>query len=389
MSSKARTERDRANGKRIWLAVSAVTVLLLSGCQGKQAVSSVKAKEPSPVRAAVVEVRTEAFSASVAVTGTLVSTSLVDVKAETTGRVLRFPKEEGDRVAAGEAVIWVNDENYRLAILQAESAVKVAEAAADRARVLGAHSQSELERARNLIKSGGITDKDFKAAELAEKDAQAQIAVAEAQLAEAQATLAVAKKRMADTVIHAPVAGEIQRKHINPGAYVEPTTAVFTIVNNSRLELRSPVPTADLAPIRTGQRTTFIVNAYPGETFEGRVLEINPAVDAQTRSATVSIRADNRGGRLKAGMFATGEILTGVVAQAILVPAASVYRDDRSAKSSFVYVVENGKAIRRPVRIGRETDSRLEIVEGLKPGDLLIAEQSIELAEGVPVQAGK
>ena len=341
------------------------------------------------MRAAVVEVRTEAFSASVAVTGTLVSTSLVDVKAETTGRVLRFPKEEGDRVAAGEAVIWVNDENYRLAILQAESAVKVAEAAADRARVLGAHSQSELERARNLIKSGGITDKDFKAAELAEKDAQAQIAVAEAQLAEAQATLAVAKKRMADTVIHAPVAGEIQRKHINPGAYVEPTTAVFTIVNNSRLELRSPVPTADLAPIRTGQRTTFVVNAYLGETFEGRVLEINPAVDAQTRSATVSIRADNRGGRLKAGMFATGEILTGVVAQAILVPAASVYRDDRSAKSSFVYVVENGKAIRRPVRIGRETDSRLEIVEGLKPGDLLIAEQSIELADGVPVQAGK
>jgi membrane fusion protein (multidrug efflux system) len=119
------------------------------------------------------------------------------------------------------------------------------------------------------------------------------------------------------------------------------------------------------------------------------VLEINPAVDAQTRSATVSIRVDNRGGRLKAGMFATGEILTGVVQQAILVPAASVYRDDRSAKSSFVYVVEGGKAIRRPVRIGRETDSKLEIVEGLNPGDLLIAEQSIELADGVPVQAGK
>jgi RND family efflux transporter MFP subunit len=251
------------------------------------------------------------------------------------------------------------------------------------------HSRSEFERAQNLIRSGGITEKDFKASELAVKDARAQIAMAEAQLAEARAGLAVARKRLDDTVVRAPVGGEIQHKHVNPGAYVEPSTAVFTIVDNRRLELESPVPSAEMAPLRPGQRVRFSVSAWPRETFEGRVVEIAPAVDAATRSAKVRIQVDNRGGKLRAGMFATGEVLTGVTERAILVPAVAVYRDDRSAKASYVYVAEGGKAVRRAVRIGRETGSKLEILEGLSPGDQLIAEQSIELADGVPVRTGE
>jgi membrane fusion protein (multidrug efflux system) len=86
-------------------------------------------------------------------------------------------------------------------------------------------------------------------------------------------------------------------------------------------------------------------------------------------------------------MFAEGEIMTGSDARAIIVPGSAVYRDDRSAKSSYVFVLENGKAVRRMIRIGRERDGKLEIVEGLKPGDSLISEQSIEIAEGVPVKA--
>lgn len=367
-----------------------LALLTLTGCKKQQAPpASQKTAEPAPVRAAVLTVAAQPFASTIAVTGSLVSLARVEVKAETTGRVLRFPKEEGDRVAVGEPVVWVDPENYRLAVQQAESAVQVAEAALERARVAAAHSRSEFERARNLLHSGGITDRDYKAAELAEKDAQAQIAVASAQLAEARAALQVARKRLADTTILAPVAGEIQHKHARPGAYVEPPTPVFTLVDNGRLELESPVPTADLGPVRPGQRATFTVNAFPDQTFEGRVVEINPSVDPQTRAAKVRIQVNNASGRLKSGMFATGEILTGARQQAILIPVAAVYRDDQAAKSSYVFVVENGKAVRRPVRIGRETNGKLEIVEGLKPGETLIAGQSVELAEGVPVAQAK
>ena len=132
------------------------------------------------------------------------------------------------------------------------------------------------------------------------------------------------------------------------------------------------------------------MNSYPKTVFEGAVIEMNPAVDPLTRSAMVRIGVNNTSGRLKAGMFAQGEILTGVQQQAIRRTGRGrsiAAPEPVATRTSFV--VENGKASRRAVRIGRETDGKLEITDGLKPGDLLIAEQRIELADGVGVTPGK
>jgi multidrug efflux pump subunit AcrA (membrane-fusion protein) len=88
-------------------------------------------------------------------------------------------------------------------------------------------------------------------------------------------------------------------------------------------------------------------------------------------------------------MFAQGEIQTGVRSQAIVVPVQVVYRDDRSAKSAYVFVVDNGRAARRDVGIGREREQLLEITSGLKAGDTLITEQSLEIASGVRIAPRK
>ena len=357
-----------------------------TGCRQQPAASTVHASAPVAVTATVITVNSEPFRATVPVTGTLISRARVEVKAEVIGRITRFDKEEGAHVEAGEAVAWVDDENYRLTLRQAETSGKVAEAGLERALLMEAHSRSELERAGNLLKSGGITDKDLKTAQLAERDAAAQVAIARAQTEQASAALELARKHIRDTVIHSPIAGEIQHKAVNIGAYVEAPTAVLTIVDNNRLELECPVASADLAPLRAGQEVSFAVSSYPDVRFAGRVVEINPAMDEQTRSARVRIRVDNAARKLKAGMFAQGEILTGVTASATIVPSSAVYRDDRSAKSAYVFVVQDGKAARREVSIGRERDSRLEIVSGLQSGDRLVAEQSIEIAEGVRIQ---
>jgi len=371
-----------------WRLLVIVCITLAAGpsaCRRQQA-KSIASADPPPVAATVIAVAAEPYSITVPVTGTLVSRVRVDVKAEVIGHIARFDKEEGDHVAAGEAVVWVDDENFRLALRQSETAVESAEAALERARVIESHSRAELERAENLVKSGGITDKDLKAAQLACRDATAQVAVAQAQVEQMRAAVAVAQKRIRDTVIYAPVAGEIQRKVLNKGSYVEAPTHIFTIVDNRRLELESPVASADLASIRPGQRVTFQVNSYPGAKFEGRVIDVNPAVEEQTRSAKVRIQVENAGEKLKTGMFAEGEILTGITAGAIVVPASAVYRDDRSAKSAYVFTLTDGKATRCTVRIGHERDSRLEIIDGLHPGEQLITEQNIEIAEGVRVE---
>ncbi len=358
---------------------------LLTGC-GRHPIT-VKAAVETAVTAAAVRVEPENFQTTLPVTGTLVSNARVDVKAEVTGRITRFDKQEGDHVAAGEPVVWVDDENYQLALRQAQTAVRVAEAAVERSELLALHSRNEMERASNLLKSGGITDKDLKAAQLANRDAAAQVAMANAQMEQARAALDFARKRVGDTVIHSPVAGEIQSRPVNPGAYVEPPTAVFTVVDNSRLELEISVAASDLGSVRRGQRVVFAVNSYPGDKFEGSVIEVSPAVEEQTRSAKVRVQVANGSGRLKAGMFALGEILTGVSQGVPVIPAGAVYRDDRAAKSAYVFVVENGRAVRRGVRIGHESGSRMEIAEGLNAGDRVIVEQNLQIAEGVRVEA--
>jgi RND family efflux transporter MFP subunit len=372
----------------ITCALLALLALLSTAC-GKREQAAVAVAENAALTVKTARLEARPLPLTVTVTGTLVSSASVDVKAETTGRLLSFAKQEGDMVAANEIVASVEEENYKLSLRQAQTAVQVAEASLARARVLASHAGSELERSRNLVRSGGITTRDLEAAQLSERDAQAQVAVAEAQVAQAKAAQDAADKRLRDTAIRAPVSGAIQRKYLNPGAYLEPPTLVFSLVDNSQLELESPVPSGQLAELRTGQTVSFTVNSYPGMKFDGRIAEVNPAVDALTRSAKVRIRVDNRGGKLRAGMFAQGEILTGVEHQAIVVPAASVFRAVSAGQESYVFVVEGGKAVRRVVELGRETDSQLEIKSGLKTGDVLIAEQRIELADGVRVSAGE
>ena len=229
------------------LIIVTIAAGCLAGCRAPQE-KAVTAAEPPAVTAPLLTTQTTTFLATVPVTGTLVSNARVDVKAETIGRITRFDKEEGEPVTAGEPVVWVNDENYQLNVRQAESAVKVAEAALERAKVLDAHSRSENERAGNLQKSGGITDKDLQAAHLALQDARAQVLMAEAQCDQARSALAVARKHVRDAIIYSPVSGTIQKKFVAKGAYAEAPTALFTVVDNTRLELESPVAAADLAP---------------------------------------------------------------------------------------------------------------------------------------------
>lgn len=362
----------------------AMALVPASGCHSRQP-ELAKASEPAPILVPLIRMQSEPFSTVVPVTGSLVSLATVDVKAETTGRVVRFDKMEGDRVRAGETIVWLDRERPELAVRQAETAVQVAEAALARARVTESHNRQELQRARNLLSSGGITDRDLKSAEVAEQDGHAQVKLAQAQLEQAKADAAIAHKLLRDCQVRAPVSGAISRKLANPGAYVEAQTGLFSLVDNSRLELESSVASSLLGPLRAGQEARFVVASFPGRSFEGRVREINPAVDSESRSARVRIQVPNPDGQLKSGMFAQGEVLTGVDPSALLVPLSAVYRDDASSRSALVYVVENGRAAQRPIVLGQERDSKVQVVDGLKPGEQVIAEHSIEVAPGVRV----
>jgi membrane fusion protein (multidrug efflux system) len=362
-----------------WVALATIGPVVFSACTKKETVRAA----PPPLTVRVVQVEERPLELGLEVTGSLVSSVAVEVKNEFAGRLVNMLKNDGDPVTKGELLAQLDDADARLALAQARAALEVAEAAVVRAQVAEEHATNEHERAKNLLKSGGITDRDLQAAQVTEKDARAQVKLASAQVEQARQAVAQAEKRLRDCRIHSPITGEVEMRFVNPGGWLDGSQLLYRLVDNRRLELKTFVASSDLAQINLGQTIRFGVAAYPGEQFEAKITHISAAVDAMNRSAPVLAAVPNPGGKLKAGMFAKGRIITGVKPKAIVLAADAVWR--RSGQAPFVFVVENQQARKREVQLGHEDSGGIEISQGLRGGEMVILEQNLELADGVAV----
>jgi RND family efflux transporter MFP subunit len=215
---------------------------------------------------------------------------------------------------------------------------------------------------------------------MAAKDTQAQVRLIQAQIEQARQAVAIAKKRLADCRVMAPISGQVERKFLNQGSYVDGGALLYRLVDNQRLELECYVSSAELGRLSPGQKVHFEVSAYPNQTFEARVSMISPAVQAMNRSVVVKAVVPNPGGKLRAGMFARGGIVTRVKQEAVVVPANAVWQ--RPNQPAFVFVVEQNHARKRIVKVGQEQPDSLEIVDGVRPGEVVVVEQYLELSEG-------
>lgn len=360
------------------LVMGLLLLLLPAGCTNDPAKSAAPAAPTLAVR--VVRVEARPLELGVEITGSLVSSVAVDVKTEFAGRLVSLLKQEGDRVSRGELVAQLEDVNARLSVGQARAAFEVAQAALDRARVAEEHARREFDRAQNLLKSGGITDRDFQAAEAAARDAQAQVNLARAQVEQARQATAQAEKHLSDCRIVSPINGEVDRKFVNPGGWMDGNALLYHFVDNQRLELETNVASSELAALARGQKIRFTVAAFPEQEFDASVLMISPAVQLQNRSVLIRAAVPNSGGKLKAGMFVKGRVITGVKPAVLMVPAEAVWR--RPGQPAFLYVVDQNRARRREVKLGIEQAQGFEIASGLGAGEVVVAEQNLELADG-------
>ena len=129
----------------------------------------------------------------------------------------------------------------------------------------------------------------------------------------------------------------------------------------------------------------FTLDAFPGQTFRGRVARVDPTADPGTRQVGVYVRLDNSAGRIVGGQFARGRIETGGAATAIVVPEAAL--TDRGADSAAVYVVAGNKLARRSVRLGArdETTGRIAVLSGLQNGERVLLNPSPDVGDGTTV----
>jgi RND family efflux transporter MFP subunit len=346
----------------------AVAPLLLAGCTGGGAAETASVARGVAVRTALVEKRD--LPEEVVLTGTLRPRAQVQVVAEVAARLVRVLRDEGARVGKGEVLAVLDETDYRLANDRARAALAVAEANR-------AHAQAEKERADNLLKTGGITDRDHLSAQVA-------LQVGEASLAQAKAEVAIAGQQLARTEVQAPFAGRVAKRFPDPGSMLAAGTPVFTLVDDTVLEFEAQVPSGDLGKVKPGVPVDLSVDALPGTRLEGRVARVEPLVDERSRSFRAVVEVPGQPG-LVGGLFARATARVGEIEGALVVPPSALVREGADPASATAFVVRQGKAEKVDVALGVETPDRIQVTRGLAAGDVVVLDPPTTLASGAPV----
>jgi HlyD family secretion protein len=359
--------------------------LAVAGCGSRS--ESVEAKapnEPEAIEVAAVEARVADVAQTLAISGSLVPQTRVDVRSKMPGRLERVLVTIGDRVAAGQLVATFDAREIDTQVEAADAAVNVAKAALAAADAALANATLELDRARNLFERGALPRQRLDAAETAHRSAEAQRDLAQANLAQAGAAARRAREVRRDASLTSPITGVIVERNFDPGNLVAPgDSAVVAVADTRVLKLEAGVAELEAGRLKAGMPARVSVQARPGDVYEGRLAALAPEIDAKNRHFRVEVRVPNPDGQLLSGMYATAAIETARAQQVVTVPREAVgLRDGKRVVLRLAG--ERIEAV--PVREGITDGGRVQVVSGLAAGDLLVADARRALAPGTRVR---
>jgi RND family efflux transporter MFP subunit len=203
-----------------------------------------------------------------------------------------------------------------------------------------------------------------------------------ASLQDRQAAVDLAKKKLADASVRAPVNGAISERLAQRGEFIRENTQVMTIVQLNPLKLEASVQEKYASVIRPNLQVKFQVEPFPDEVFVGRVLNISPSINQQSRTFPVEILVDNPTRKLKPGFFAKGAILTALDQNVIAAPEEAV---STLAGVSSVYIIDDGVVRQQTVTLGSHEGKFFEVLTGLKGDELLALNNLSQIVTGMRV----
>ncbi|MGH7411367.1 MAG: efflux RND transporter periplasmic adaptor subunit [Candidatus Methylomirabilis sp.] len=390
--------------------------LLAMGCSREKPANAAKDGSAGKQVIAVTVASVEAGDVQrrVEVVGTLQPDEEVTVYAKVSGYVEKIGADLGDRVKEGQLLLQLDQRDFTLQVQKAEAVLHQIQArlgAADGKETLSDDQQSGVrqakassddaalwyERMQSLYKEGAVSRNEVDSA-LAKRDALKatldgaldQVRSLRNQLKEQQAALDLARRNLGDTVIRAPIAGSIKERDVSVGQYVSggsmQNTKLFVVVRDDPLKLKASVPERFQGQVRHGQGVKVQVEAYPGRDFTGAVTRVGPAVDADTRTFPIEARMPNREGLLKPGSFAKAYVQTRLDRGVAFIPEEALYYFVGITKA---FVVKDGTAEERQLKVGDRRDGLVEIVEGLRPGEQVATSRLSQLFGGAAVQVVK
>lgn len=219
-------------------------------------------------------------------------------------------------------------------------------------------AQADYQRMQGLYQEGAVAQRDVESAEVA--------------LRGAEAAAAAAGKRLHEASVRATVDGVIAQRFHESGDRVKDGDQLFRLVNTTELEFEANVPSEFVAAVRVSSPAVMTVTGLDGVGVSGRVARVNAAADAATRQVKVYVTLPNADGRVVAGLFASGRIVTREMKGALAVPRPGIRHDDQGR--TYVLVVADGRVARRDVTVGTydEVQNLVEITGGLADGEIAI-----------------
>lgn len=435
--SKLRIDKDRKRVRRRRVPWSWILIPLLVAGAAYMVYS--KANAPLLVRTGKIEQEAVASGkgpALVTASGYVVPRHKVEVSSKIIGRVKEVKVKRGDHVNQGDMLLKIDDEEFQARVRSAQAQVatlqaNVAELKAgsrpqeiDAAKANVASAEVTLREARaNFERSAslerqGITskqelDRDRAARDVAQArlDAarknseivkigprQEQIDAAEAQLREAEANLEYAQTELAYTIIHAPITGIILEKLAEEGELVTNTnfggtrgakSSVVSMADLTDLQVEVDVNEAELAKVKLRQPAEIRLDSAPKQAYAGEVDEISPQADRQKGTVQVKVRIIDPDDLIKTEVTARATFLgeaspPNAAASGrprLWIPATAVVRDGADA----VYIMEGGKAVAKPVKLGATAEKGVEVTEGLTGSETLIISPVEKLTNGLRV----
>ena len=362
----------------------------------------------NPLSVRVITVEEQVVRRQVLATGSLFALEESTISAEVEGRVESILADVGDRVAAGQPLVMVSKQELQFETERQVAAVQQIRARlglspnapvpSDPAQVAFVRrasadlldAEQKLKRAQELARDQLISREQmdeaqnfFQRAGAAHEEAVQQVDQLKAQLQSSEAARKLAEKKLADATIRAPFPGAVARRHVSPGEFLRVQSPVMVLVRTDRLRARLAVPERWAAALHTGTGVEVRVEAYPKEVFRGRLERINPAVSPETRTFEVEGLLDNPGGKLKPGFFVNATLASEVEEKTTVVPAEAVVYRYGTYK---VYVVNGNKIQEREIKPGTQENTRIEVLEGLRPGERIAIAREGELYDGATVK---
>jgi len=391
------------------VVVLAVMALAAGGCS-KTDTAQARGREVSAKPVKVEAVLQETVKRTVELVGTLAAVDQVTISSEADGKVSRILADLGDRVTAGQTLIQVDHEKQQYSLEQQKATLARALAqygAADPQHLPDVEKTPDVQKANaDLIQAKQSFDRtselykrslvpkqllDDAATALQSKQASYDLSLQTAKNLRAsiqgsEASMKLADRQLRDTDIRSPFDGYVEKRLVNLGELVKTQMPVMAVVRVDPLKVIAEIPEKMAPWIKDGQAVELHVDAYPDQTFIGKVSRISPAVNTATRAFPFEALVPNKDARLKPGTFARVHIESSKIDNVLTLPYATMqYRYGVNR----VFVVEGDKLAVRELKVGDRLGERIEILSGVKAGEQVAATDVDNLTDGAKVSIDK